>query len=52
MMGLLFLLSGIWFQDGKAPEFTKFDFIRERIGHKVLVEGIIAQYAPAPNSRT
>ena len=42
MMGLLFLLSGIWLQDGKAPEFTKFDFIRERIGHKVLVEGTMA----------
>ncbi|HVE40672.1 MAG TPA: hypothetical protein VNM14_12330 [Planctomycetota bacterium] len=42
MMGLLFILSGIWLQDGKAPEFTKFDFIRERIAHKVLVEGILA----------
>ena len=40
MIGLLFLLSGVWFgQDVKAPEFTKFDFIRERIGHKVIVEG-------------
>src|SRR5436190_11097545 len=47
MMGLLFLLSGIWFQDGKAPEFTKFDFIRERIGHKVLVEGVLANTAGA-----
>lgn len=42
MMGWLFLLSGIWFgQDVKAPEFTKFDFVRERIGHKVLVEGTL-----------
>jgi hypothetical protein len=40
MMGLLFLLSGIWFgQEVRAPEFTKFDFVRERVGHKVLVEG-------------
>jgi hypothetical protein len=42
MMGLLFILSGIWFQDGNAPQFTKFEFIRERIGHKVLVEGTLA----------
>src|SRR5262249_32616540 len=42
MMGLLLLLSGIWLQDGNAPQFTKFDFIRERIGHKVLVEGTMA----------
>lgn len=40
MMGLLLILSGIWCsQDVKAPEFTKFDFVRERIGHKVIVEG-------------
>jgi hypothetical protein len=40
MTGFLFLLGGICFgQDVRAPEFTKFDFIRERIGHKVLVEG-------------
>lgn len=40
MTGLLLLLGGIFFgQDVKAPEFTKFDFIRERIGHKVIVEG-------------
>lgn len=39
----LFLLSGIcWGQDVRAPEFTKFDFVRERIGHKVLVEGTMA----------
>jgi len=37
---LLFLLSGVCFgQEVRAPEFTKFDFVRERIGHKVLVEG-------------
>jgi hypothetical protein len=47
MMGLLFLLSGIWFQDGKAPEFTKFEFIRERIAHKVLVEGVLANTSGA-----
>src|SRR6185295_14824442 len=45
MTGLLFLLSGIWFQEGKAPEFTKFEFIRERIGHKVLVEGTLVNTA-------
>ena len=40
MMGLLLILSGIWLgQDVKAPEFTKFEFIRERIGHKVIVDG-------------
>lgn len=40
MMGLLFLLSGIWFgQEVKAPEFTKYEFTRERIGHKVIVDG-------------
>jgi len=40
MMGLLFLLSGVLLgQDGRAPEFPKFDFIRERIGHKVIVDG-------------
>jgi hypothetical protein len=42
MMGLLFILSGIWLQDGNAPQFTKFEFIRERIAHKVLVEGVLA----------
>jgi hypothetical protein len=42
MMGLLFLLSGICFgQEVRAPEFTKFDFTRERIGHKVIVDGTI-----------
>jgi hypothetical protein len=35
-------LSGICLQDGKAPQFTKFEFIRERIGHKVIVEGTMA----------
>ena len=40
MMGLLLILSGIWLeQDVKAPEFTKFEFARERIGHKVIVDG-------------
>ena len=40
MMGLLFLLSGICFgQEVKAPEFTKYEFTRERIGHKVIVDG-------------
>ncbi|HUR38324.1 MAG TPA: hypothetical protein VM222_02470, partial [Planctomycetota bacterium] len=40
MTGLLLILSGFWCsQDVKAPEFTKFDFVRERIGHKVIVEG-------------
>src|SRR5262245_49527785 len=40
MTGLLFLLGGICFgQEGRAPEFPKFDFIRERIGHKVIVDG-------------
>ncbi|MBV8878457.1 MAG: hypothetical protein JO332_00700 [Planctomycetaceae bacterium] len=40
MMGLLLILSGIWFgQDVKAPEFTKWEFARERIGHKVIVDG-------------
>jgi hypothetical protein len=40
MMGLLLILSGICCeQEVKAPEFTKFDFVRERIGHKVIVEG-------------
>jgi hypothetical protein len=40
MMGLLFLLSGVWFgQEVKAPEFTKYEFTRERIGHKVIVDG-------------
>ena len=40
MMVALYLLCGIcWGQDVRAPEFTKFDFVRERIGHKVLVEG-------------
>src|SRR3954463_13129840 len=40
MTGLLLILSGIWCsQEVKAPEFTKFDFVRERIGHKVVVEG-------------
>src|SRR6185295_14453907 len=28
-----------------APEFTKFEFIRERIGHKVLVEGTLVNTA-------
>jgi hypothetical protein len=44
MTGLLFtLLSGIcWGQDVKAPEFTKFEFARERIGHKVVVDGTMA----------
>ena len=42
MMGLLFLLGGIWFgQDVKAPEFTKYEFTRERIGHKVIVDGTL-----------
>jgi hypothetical protein len=41
MIGWLFLLSGVCFQE-RAPEFTKFDFVRERIGHKVLVEGTLA----------
>ncbi|HLY08896.1 MAG TPA: hypothetical protein VKW04_06240 [Planctomycetota bacterium] len=40
MMGLLFILSGICCeQDVKAPEFTKWEFARERIGHKVIVDG-------------
>jgi hypothetical protein len=40
MMGLLLILSGILCeQEVRAPEFTKWDFARERIGHKVLVEG-------------
>jgi hypothetical protein len=40
MTVLLLLLSGVVFgQDIKAPEFTKYEFIRERIGHKVIVEG-------------
>ncbi len=40
MMVLLLALSGILCeQDVKAPEFTKWDFARERIGHKVLVDG-------------
>jgi hypothetical protein len=40
MMGWLLILSGILCeQEVKAPEFTKWDFARERIGHKVLVDG-------------
>ena len=40
MMGLLLILSGICCeQDVRAPEFTKWEFARERIGHKVLVDG-------------
>jgi len=40
MMGLLLILSGICCsQDVKAPEFTKFEFARERIGHRVIVDG-------------
>jgi len=43
MMGLLFFLSGLCLgQEARGPEFPKFDFIRERIAHKVLVEGTIA----------
>jgi len=39
-MGLLLILGGILCeQEVRAPEFTKFDFARERIGHKVLVDG-------------
>lgn len=42
MMALAILLSGVCFgQDVRGPEFPKFEFIRERIGHKVLVEGTI-----------
>jgi hypothetical protein len=42
MMGLLLILSGICCtQDVKAPEFTKFDFARERIGHRVIVDGVM-----------
>ncbi len=40
MMGLLLILSGICCeQEVKAPEFTKWEFARERIGHKVIVDG-------------
>lgn len=40
MMGLLLILSGICCeQEVRAPEFTKWEFARERIGHKVIVDG-------------
>jgi hypothetical protein len=40
MTGLLFCISALCLgQEVKAPEFTKYEFIRERIGHKVIVEG-------------
>ena len=40
MMVLALILGGLWCgQDVRAPEFTKWDFARERIGHKVLVDG-------------
>jgi hypothetical protein len=38
-MSVLVLLSSLFLQDSKPPEFTKFEIARERVGHKVIVDG-------------
>jgi hypothetical protein len=47
-------MSGIWLglllasvQESSAPEFTKFDIVRERVGHKVVVDAVLLNPMPA-----
>jgi hypothetical protein len=44
MSGILCAL--LLLQDGRSPEFTRYEIARERVGHKVVVDAVLLNPAP------